>query len=142
MTLRTVSRRLHQISFSPVSLGSLGEIIKGMRLKPDFQPCIMYPAVCFFVVVVGGWWHKGDLLSVFSREMESSGHSQCLTCCDLMDCSPPGSSVHGIFQARILEWVSHSLLQEIFLTQGLDLSVSHCRLIHCPLSYQGSPLET
>ena len=29
----------------------------------------------------------------------------CLTLCDLMDCSPPGSSVHGIFQARILEWV-------------------------------------
>ena len=25
--------------------------------------------------------------------------------CDPMDCSPPGSSVHGIFQARILEWV-------------------------------------
>ena len=29
----------------------------------------------------------------------------CLTLCDPMDCSPPGSSVHGIFQARILEWV-------------------------------------
>ena len=29
----------------------------------------------------------------------------CLTFCDPMDCSPPGSSVHGIFQARILEWV-------------------------------------
>ena len=28
----------------------------------------------------------------------------CLTLCDLMDCSPPGSSVHGILQARILEW--------------------------------------
>ena len=27
---------------------------------------------------------------------------------DLMDCSPPGSSVHGIFQARILEWVAIS----------------------------------
>ena len=26
--------------------------------------------------------------------------------CDSMDCSPPGSSVHGIFQARILEWVA------------------------------------
>ena len=26
--------------------------------------------------------------------------------CDPMDCSPPGSSVHGIFQARILEWVA------------------------------------
>ena len=30
----------------------------------------------------------------------------CLTLCDSMDCSPPGSSVHGILQARILEWVA------------------------------------
>ena len=30
----------------------------------------------------------------------------CLTLCDPMDCSPPGSSVHGIFKARIPEWVS------------------------------------
>ena len=29
-----------------------------------------------------------------------------LTLCDPIDCSPPGSSVHGIFQARILEWVA------------------------------------
>ena len=28
----------------------------------------------------------------------------CLTLCDPMDCSPPDSSVHGILQARILEW--------------------------------------
>ena len=32
----------------------------------------------------------------------------CLTLCDPMDCSQPGSSVHGIFQARILEWVAIS----------------------------------
>ena len=32
----------------------------------------------------------------------------CLTLCDPMDCSPPGSFVHGIFQARILEWVAIS----------------------------------
>ena len=30
----------------------------------------------------------------------------CLTLCDLMDCSLPGSFVHGILQARILEWVA------------------------------------
>ena len=30
----------------------------------------------------------------------------CPTLCNLMDCSPPGSSVHGILQARILEWVA------------------------------------
>ena len=32
----------------------------------------------------------------------------CLTLCDPMDYSPPGSSVHGILQARILEWVAIS----------------------------------
>ena len=32
----------------------------------------------------------------------------CLTLCDPMDCSPPGSSVHEIFQARILEWIAIS----------------------------------
>ena len=32
----------------------------------------------------------------------------CLTLCDPMDCSLPGSSVHGILQARILEWVAIS----------------------------------
>ena len=30
----------------------------------------------------------------------------CLNLCDPTDCSPPGSSVHGILQARILEWVA------------------------------------
>ena len=30
----------------------------------------------------------------------------CLTLCDLMRCSLPGSSVHGILQARILEWIA------------------------------------
>ena len=42
----------------------------------------------------------------------------CLILCHPMDCSLPGSSVHGILQARILEWVAISY-QRIFLTQGL-----------------------
>ena len=36
----------------------------------------------------------------------------CPTLCDLMDYSPPGSSVHGISQARILEWVASSFSRE------------------------------
>ena len=32
----------------------------------------------------------------------------CLTLSDSMDCSPPGSSIHGIFQAKVLEWVAVS----------------------------------
>ena len=35
---------------------------------------------------------------------ESEVAQSCLTLCDPMDCSLPGSSVHGIFQARVLEW--------------------------------------
>ena len=39
--------------------------------------------------------------------------------CDPMGCSPPGSSDHGILQARVLEWVAMPL-QGIFPTQGLN----------------------
>ena len=37
---------------------------------------------------------------------ESEVAQLCLTLCDPMDYSPPGFSVHGIFQARVLEWVA------------------------------------
>ena len=37
----------------------------------------------------------------------------CPTLCDPMDCSLPGSSVHGIFQARVLEWVAIALMFKI-----------------------------
>ena len=73
----------------------------------------------------------------------------CPTLCNSMDCRPPDSSVHGILQARILEWVvipfkntgvgGHSLLQEICLTQGLNLGLLHCRQIRYHLSHQGTP---
>ena len=36
----------------------------------------------------------------------------CLTLCDPVDCSLQGSSVHGIFQARVLEWVAISFSRE------------------------------
>ena len=66
----------------------------------------------------------------------------CLSLCDLMDCSPPVSSVHGILQVRILEWVAiHSLLQGIFPTQGLNLGLLHCRQILYYLNHQRSPLK-
>ena len=44
----------------------------------------------------------------------------CLTCCSPMDCSLPGSSVHGILQARILEWVVIPFFRESSLTHGLN----------------------
>ena len=43
-----------------------------------------------------------------SQVSESEVAQSCPTLCDPMDCSPAGSSVNGIFQARILEWVAMS----------------------------------
>ena len=43
--------------------------------------------------------------------------AQCSTLCDPMDCSPSGSSVHGILQAGILQWVAISIFKGIFATQ-------------------------
>ena len=63
----------------------------------------------------------------------------CLTLCHPMDCSPPGSPVHGMLQARIRERVASFLLQGIFLTQGSNPSLSHCRQILYRLSHQGTP---
>ena len=42
----------------------------------------------------------------FSHYMYICVQKSCSNFCDPMDCSPPGSSVHGILQARILEWVA------------------------------------
>ena len=60
----------------------------------------------------------------------------CLTLYDPMDCSPPSFSVHGISQARILEWVAILLLQWIFLTLRLNPNLLPCRQILYNLSHQ------
>ena len=41
-----------------------------------------------------------------------SMHAESLQSCNRMDCSPPSSSVHGILQARILEWVANPFSRE------------------------------
>ena len=46
------------------------------------------------------------LLQCRKVKSESEVTQSCPTLHDPMDCSPPGSSVHGIFQARVLEWVA------------------------------------
>ena len=56
-------------------------------------------------------------------------HFSHVQLCGPMDCSPPGASVHGILQTRILEWVGcHALLQGIFPTQGSN--PHFLRLLH------------
>ena len=59
----------------------------------------------------------------------------CPTLCDPVDCSPPGSSVHGILQARRLEWVATASSRGSSPPGGL----LHCRLIPQHLSHQEKP---
>ena len=60
----------------------------------------------------------------------------CLTLCNPMDCSPPGSSVHGILQARILEWAAIPFSRGS--SRPMNPSLLHCRRILSHLSHQGS----
>ena len=63
----------------------------------------------------------------------------CPTLCHPMDCSPPGSSVHGDSPGKNSGVGCHALLQGIFPTQGLNPGLPHCRQILYHLSHQGSP---
>ena len=62
-----------------------------------------------------------------------------LTLWKTMDCSPPGSSVHGDSPGRNTGVGFHALRQGIFPTQGLNLDLPHCRWILYCLSHQKSP---
>ena len=51
--------------------------------------------------------HIKRFTSAFYKQLAAAKSLQsCLTLCDPMDWSPPGSSVHGILQAKVLEWVA------------------------------------
>ena len=64
----------------------------------------------------------------------------CPALCNSMGYSPPASSVHGISQVRILEWIAISFSREIFLTLGLNLSLLHWHMDSLSGSHQGSSL--
>ena len=66
----------------------------------------------------------------------------CLTLCDPVNSSPPGSSVHGDFQGTTTGVVCHAFLQGIFPTQGSNPGLPHCRQILYCLRHQGSPGKT
>ena len=66
----------------------------------------------------------------------------CLTLCEPMDCSPPGSSVHGDSPGQSTGVGCHALLQGIFPTQESNPGLLHCRQILYQLSHQGSQLRS
>ena len=90
-----------------VCMNHLSQIIKNKAL----------PKCSSKLVLSGGFNKSAHLFTWSSGEVRIKRHSKsspvlcrslqsCPTLCDSMDCSPPGSSLRGIFQARILEWVA------------------------------------
>ena len=59
------------------------------------------------------FYHGKEIHLYFvNNEREREVAQSCPTLCDPMDCSLPGSSVHGIFQAIVLEWIALSFSKE------------------------------
>ena len=56
-----------------------------------------------------------NLLSSISAAAAAKSRQSCPTLCDPMDCNLPGSSVHGIFQARVLEWGAIAFSEQLKL---------------------------
>ena len=79
--------------------------VKKQYLEPDMEEWTGSKVGKEYVKTV--YCHPAYLTSMQSK-IETEISQPCLTLCDPMDCSLPGSCVHGISQARILEWVDIS----------------------------------
>ena len=94
--------------------------------------------VCFFGTILCSP-SKFTTLLPSPKAMESESPSVTFHSCDPMDCSPPGSSVHGDYLGKNTGLGCHFLLQGIFLTKESNQGLLSCRLILYHLSYHGSP---
>ena len=76
------------------------------------------------------------LLQCIKVKSESEVTPLCLTLSDPMDCSPSGSSIHGIFQARVLEWgaIAFSLVSAIKEKNRVNFFFSFSSVSHSVLS--------
>ena len=81
------------------------------------------------------------LLQCMKVKSESEVTQSCPTLSDPMDCSPPGSSVRGIFQARVVEWVAISFSRGSSQPRGSNLGLPHCRQTLYRLSHQEAPVS-
>ena len=89
---------------------------------------IFIPSRCVRRIITTGSIMDSDLVA-----------QSCPSFCDPVDCSQPGSSVHGDSPCKNTGVGRHFSLQGIFLTQGTNPGLQHCRQILYHLSHQGSP---
>ena len=114
-----VERKLWSVS--SLSYKDTAAAAKSLQSCPTLQPHRWQPTR-----ILCPWDSPGKntgvgchfLLQCRKVKSESEAAQSCLTLSNPMDCSPPGSSVHGIFQARVLEWgaIAFSIIRTLVLS--------------------------
>ena len=87
---------------------------------------------------VSSGWHFTVLRHFLQRTFSVLAAQSCLTLCNPTDCSPPGSSVHGILQARILEWAALPFSRDL-PNPGTERRSPTLQVDSLPSEHQGSP---
>ena len=107
---------------------------------PDAKSWIIWKTLMLGKIEGGrrrGWprmrWLDG-ITDSMDMKVKVKGTQSCPTLCDPMD-----HTVHGIFQARILEWVNFPFSRGLSQAQGLNPGLPPCRQILYQLNYKGSP---
>ena len=128
-----------------------------LALKHCRDPQTSYLTILFFHY---HWYHcLYSIICYNSKELWTRNHNVWIlvldpsmharsfqlwpTLCDAMDCNPPGSSIHGILQARILECVATPSSRGFSPPRdwtNICLHLLHCKWILHPLSHLGSPV--
>ena len=97
---------------------------------------LTFPGLRSTSVKWGSGWDNTVRLPALKSGMKWSGWlSRVLLFATPWTVSLPRSSIHGIFQARVLEWVAISFFRKIFLTQGSNPGLPHCRHMLYRLSH-------
>ena len=110
----------------------------------DFLPTELQKNLCLLCKPSSLWssvW-QDQPTSIGSCAVLCLVAQSCLTLCDSMYYSPPGSSVHRDSPGKNTGVSCQALLQGILPTQGLNLGLSHCRWILLPSDPQGKPKNT
>ena len=107
---------------------------------------ILYLGQDFFLSSINLWLLRNIFLWNFVMKPTLCcavlSHSVESTLCNLVDCSPQGSYVHGDSPGKNTRMGCHALLQGIFPTQGSKPGLLNCRSILYNLSHQGRPKST
>ena len=121
----------------------------GDLLTQELNSCLKSPALAGGFFTINATWEalsqslssnicldgSSYEISLPNLESESEVAQSCPTLCDPMDCSLPGFSVHGIFQARLLEWlaISFSKKDKAKVSEVAQLRPTLCDPMDCSL---------